>query len=116
MPAAEAEAFTFEIKTTNLWNHQPDYHVDWPIGYAYETDRHFVFFFAKRGWGPNAGHGVTEGRDGSLEDWIDKHFAPELITRLAHPAGVVVDGVWRPGLTQSDQLLRAFGMAVADQR
>ncbi|EHQ28083.1 hypothetical protein [Mucilaginibacter paludis] len=93
-------------------------HVNNPIGYAYETDTHFVHFYGKnvRWWTISNGITVTEQKTGSLENWVRKTFGAQHIKPMLSEPGVVNKCVWRPGLFFQDDTFKAFNFTAKEMR
>lgn len=88
-----------------------DMHITFPLGYAYETDSHFIHMY-----GSEKGHyiiqiGLTllEAKNGTLHDWVVRNFGAIEITEMNNKVGYCVEGVWRPSLEYADifQVLNA---------
>lgn len=108
-------AYRNTIHTIPRW--QP-LHVDLPRGMAYETDTHFVHVFGVEThlWQLSPGLTASEGKSGTLEDWIQRRFGATDITETALSAGEVHECLWRPGIYDHVNVEMALGYQPAKIR
>ncbi|MCG9288866.1 hypothetical protein MHJ87_00465 [Acinetobacter nosocomialis] len=93
-------------------------HESQPLGYAYETDTHFVHLYG-RNTGLNiisVGLTAIEKKQGTLEDWAIRTFGATNIQPLKLPIGQSIDGVWRPSLLSSEDIQDALKIDMYEQR
>lgn len=75
-------------------------HNSQPLGYAYETNTHFVHLYGKD-FGLNVisvGLTVIQGKSGTLSDWVVNTFGATDIQSLELQIGQTFNGIWRPSL------------------
>jgi hypothetical protein len=87
-------------------------------GLAYAADAYFVHFYGDQRplWVFSSGLTATQAEQGTLEDWTRSVFGAKDLQALRIDAGVVIDGVWRPGLYYLDQIWQALGTDQQEQR
>jgi hypothetical protein len=93
-------------------------HETQPLGYAYETETHFVHFYGKNK-GLNVisvGLTVIEQKNGTLTDWVTKVFGAQNISPLALPIGDTIESIWRPSLYYSNDIQNALNIDPFEQR
>ncbi|APS29452.1 hypothetical protein H4F38_07725 [Pectobacterium brasiliense] len=93
-------------------------HTTQQLGYAYETDTHFVHFY-----GQNIGFNVIsvglttiESKSGALTDWVQRVFGAQNIQNLTNEIGHVKKGVWRPSLYFSNDIENALEIDEFEKR
>lgn len=93
-------------------------HKKQPRGIAYETNTHFVHMFGKDRelWVISPGLTVTEEKIGTLRDWVERTFGAKDIEDSEVDVGHTIEGVWRPGLYSTDELLQGLSATNADLR
>ncbi len=90
---------------TTLPNWVEDLHVSQPYGYAYETNTHFVHIYGKKElFIISVGLTVTEKKNETLINWVEKTFGAENIKSLKIEVGHTISGVWRPSLYYNDDI------------
>jgi hypothetical protein len=112
------KAITYKITNTSIPGYPSNYHQDNSLGYAYETDSHFVHLFGKNdGWFVIS-HGLTatEKKVGTLNDWATKTFGAEHITEMKSEPGVVTQLIWRPGLYFLQDTFKALEVSSVEMR
>lgn len=89
-----------------------------PRGIAYETQTHFVHFCGRNqgAYVVSSGLTITEGKTGSLSDWVTSRFGAQNVQTAQRPAGQVVERVWRPGLYYFDDVTASLGSTVQEIR
>jgi hypothetical protein len=94
------------------------FHHKEPRGIAYETDTHFVHVFGKDSglWVISFGLTTTEAKSGTLREWIDRTFGAVDIEEAVCDVGHTVQGVWRPGLYFSDEIMQGLSATMFDLR
>lgn len=93
-------------------------HESQPLGYAYETDSHFVHLYGKD-YGLNTisvGLTVIEGKSGTLTDWVTRVFGAENILTLSQAIGNTVENIWRPSLYYAQDIQKALKIDPYEQR
>ena len=83
---------------TNIPRWVNNLHEEQALGYAYETDSHFVHIYGKS-YSFNVvsvGLTVIEGKSGTLNDWVDRVFGAQDIKPLKLPIGSSIENIWRP--------------------
>ncbi|WP_183575765.1 hypothetical protein HDF18_17760 [Mucilaginibacter sp. X5P1] len=112
------KAITYKITATLIPGYSKNYHVGNSLGYAYETDTHFVHFFGKSDRWYVISHGltVTEKKDTTLNDWVVKTFAAVDIREMLFEPGSVNQLVWRPGLYFLDDTFKSFNLTSPQMR
>lgn len=111
-------ALAYRNTKTTLPGWVPTVHIDQPQGVAYETDTHFVHFYA-RGSGLyvlSIGLTATEEKNASLADWTSRAFGAQDVVECRNAVGTTVKGVWRPGIYLQTEALQALGNSDSDQR
>jgi hypothetical protein len=103
--------------TLSKVNFSPPLHESQPRGYGYEIDTHFVHFYGTTSglWVISSGLTITQGKSGTLGDWLTTTFgATELATSL-HEVGQSVASVWRPGIFRFDDIREGLGTTDSDR-
>jgi hypothetical protein len=97
--------------STSKLNFSPPVHESEPRGYAYEIDKHFVHFFGRESglWVISPGLTTTEGKTGSLLDWVKDKFGATNIGTGLREIGETTAGVWRPGILHYDDIRNGLG-------
>lgn len=93
-------------------------HKSQALGYAYETDTHFVHFYGLN-YGLNVisvGLTVIEQKIGTLENWVSRVFGAKDIKQLRLPIGEAVENIWRPSLYYTDDIQRAISVDPFEKR
>lgn len=87
-------------------------------GYAYESDSHFVYFFGNSEgfFGINGNMTATEGKTGTLQEWVTRIFGATDITEMVFDVGKSVEGVWQPCLYFPDILDSALSINYTEMR
>lgn len=108
----------YENTNTTLPGWREKLHENQPLGYAYETDTHFVHLYG-RITGLNiisVGLTAIEKKQGILEDWAIRTFGARNIQHLNLPIGHSIDGVWRPSLYFYEDIQNALRIDTYEQR
>jgi hypothetical protein len=102
-------ALVYRNTNTTLPNWVP-IHDQQPLGIAYESDTHFIHRYgvAQGLWVISSGLTVTERKSGTLVDWIARTFGAGDIQETTSEVGESIEGVWRPGLFDTDEVLQAL--------
>lgn len=81
-------------------------HIEHPRGYAYQTDTHFVHFYGRNSgiWTISPGLCITQGSDGDIRTWQVNNFGADEISTSTQEVGRTVAEVWRPGITNYDDI------------
>ncbi|MGE7776583.1 hypothetical protein ACQKLP_17785 [Chitinophaga sp. NPDC101104] len=110
-------ALTYEI-TAVPNGFDPSFKVRYPLGYAFETPTHFVHYFGqKTSWHTVQNElAISEGKSGTLEDWIKNTFGAKNITTMINNVGDCIEGVWRPGLYNVDIVIDSLNYTEAEIR
>ncbi len=110
-------ALAYRNTKTTLPNWVP-IHEEQSRGIAYETDTHFVHFYGRGEglWVVSSGLTATEGKSGTLRDWVVRAFGAEEIVEMSHLPGTAIKAVWRPGLYYDNQILEALDSSGYDLR
>lgn len=100
------------------WNPNEIVHSKFPLGYAYETDTHFVHFFGSNtGFYPiQVGLCVIEGKTDTLIEWVEKVFGAKDIQEMYNDVGTSIEGVWRPSLYYTDDVNQALNYTDSQMR
>lgn len=103
--------------TLSKVNVSPPLHESDPRGYSYEIDTHFVHFYGRdRGlWVISSGLTTTQGKSGSLADWITTTFGAKEIATSVCEVGHTIAGVWRPGIFLYDDIRSGLGTTDSDR-
>jgi hypothetical protein len=89
----------YENTSTDLPGWIDTVHHEQKYGYAYETGSHFVHLYGKEPYYIiSVGLTVTEGKAGSLEDWVKRRFGASNIEQMDLEVGHTVESIWRPSL------------------
>jgi hypothetical protein len=85
-------------------------------GIAYETATHFVHFYGREGglWVVSTGLTATQAKQGTLADWAKTTFGAQDITLSTREPGRTVAGVWRPGISNYDDIRQ--GLSTTDSQ
>jgi hypothetical protein len=83
---------------------------DFELGYAYETDTHFVHIYgtAKGLYYISPGMTTIERKSGLLTDWLKVNFGAEEIKELQREVGTATKGIWRPGITHNEEMMNCL--------
>lgn len=103
---------------TNIPRWVNNIHEEESLGYAYETDSHFVHMYGKN-YGFNiisVGLTAIEGKNGSLHDWVIRVFGAQDIKPLELPIGNSIENIWRPSLYYMQDIHDALKINPFEQR
>src|SRR4051812_22111101 len=77
-----------------------NFHIDYPCGYAYETNIHFVHIYGTSDAlsAINLAFTVIQKKSGDLNNWVINIFGAQDIKPLKLEVGHAINGVWRPAL------------------
>lgn len=109
---------TYKNTKTTLPNCVNTFHVDFPIGYAYETETHFVHMYGK-GTGfyiISIGLTAIQQKSGTLRDWVTNVFGAEDIQNLDTEIGHAIKNVWRPTLFYPEDMYQALDVNEEEMR
>lgn len=86
-------------------------HTEFDLGYAYETDTHFVHFYGSSQtiWPISPGMCVTQGKAGVFADWLVRNFSATSVVESLRDVGETVSTVWRPGIEDYDDIRAGLG-------
>ncbi len=103
--------------TLSKVNFSPPLHETQPRGYAYEIDKHFVHFYGRDNglWVISSGLTTTEGKSGTIIDWITTTFGATDVGTGAREVGETVAGVWRPGIFHYEDIRTALATTDSDR-
>jgi hypothetical protein len=103
--------------TISKVNVSPPLHESDPRGYAYEIDTHFVHFYGRDSglWVISSGLTTTQGKSGSLVNWIAGTFGATDVTIGLPEVGSTVAGIWRPGIFRYDDIREALATTDSDR-
>lgn len=109
---------TYRNTITTLPNWVKTLHIENPLGYAYETETHFVHFYGrdKGFYIISIGLTVIEKKEGTLIDWVKRVFGAEEIENLELEVGHSTKGVWRPSLYFYEDTYQALGVTENEMR
>ena len=109
---------TYKNTKTTLPRWETTVHNDFPRGYAYETDTHFVHMYGQNRGFYTISIGLTaiEKKDGTLTDWVTKVFGAQDIRPLKLEIGHAIDSVWRPSLYYYDDTFQALNVTATEMR
>lgn len=95
-----------------------DIHIKNQIGYAYETETHFIHIYG-RGDGLytiSPGLTVCQAKEGTLVNWATEVFGAADIRQVDNEVGHVIKGIWRPGLYYKNEIFQSLGCNEYEQR
>lgn len=102
------------------WTPNANLHRSHTHGVAYEDEEHYVHFYRtdRPLWVLSTGLTATESKDAhaTLDDWVRARFGATNIQAMSLDAGYVYDGLWRPGLTEDDDISSGLGFTFSDRR
>lgn len=109
---------TYKNTKTNIPNWVNNIHIEHSRGYAYETETHFVHFYARDKGFYNISTGLTaiEKKNGTLLDWVNRVFGAEEIENLYLEIGNATKSVWRPSLYYYEDTYQALGVSENEMR
>ncbi|MCU7549213.1 hypothetical protein OCK74_08805 [Chitinophagaceae bacterium LB-8] len=112
------KGIVYEVTGTDVLGLAPVFHEKYKRGYAYETTTHFVHYYAyDYGWNSlQINLCVTEPKNGTLEDWVKKHFEATNIHTVDYEVGETIEGVWRPGLYYYEHIYQALNTCESERR
>jgi hypothetical protein len=114
------KAITYTNTKTTVPNWVNTLHERQAKGYAIETPTHYVHYYGqdKPYYTISVGLTAMEKKDGTttLEEWVIKTFGAINIQPMKLEAGVVIDGVWRPGLHNLTQIVQALAISESEKR
>jgi hypothetical protein len=116
------KAIFYEITDTKVPNLVKDFHLGLGLGYAYETDTHYIHFYGtNRNWfSIHTGQTVIENKSEStyktLKEWVEFYFGARNIQTMSSNIGESVEGVWRSGLFYYDDTNKALNTNEAERR
>jgi len=108
----------YENTRTHIPGWVSNLHESQALGYAYETQSHFVHFYGKN-QGLNVisvGLTAVEEKKGLLSDWVKRVFGAANIKPLSMSIGETIESVWRPSLYYSDDIEDAINVDPFEQR
>lgn len=102
---------------TNFPSFPSDYHIRYPYGYAYESNTHFIHYYGVHDsfYSIENLSFVSEGKSGSLTDWVKRIFGAHDINPLSNKIGEVVEGIWRPGFCFFETIPTALNIDLHEQ-
>lgn len=111
------KAICYKNTITTLPNWEP-LHDSQKLGFAYETDSHFVHFYGKNHgiYVISSGLTVIEEKQGALIDWVSRVFGATDIEYLVNEVGHTTEGVWRPALYFQDDTYNGLKVNKHEQR
>src|SRR5579863_8557511 len=114
----QMKAIVFRNTDTGQHHKYKDALKNFKLGYAYETNTHFVYFpgYQEGFHGIQANMAITEGKSGSLEDWVKKVFGAKDIVDMVLEVGDSIDSVWYPGLYFLNQVEQAVNIKEPEMR
>ncbi|OBU41474.1 hypothetical protein AYY26_20940 [Photobacterium phosphoreum] len=103
---------------TNIPNWVNNLHEKQPIGYAYETETHFVHLYGTDEGLNVISVGLTaiEAKSGTLEEWVTRVFGAQDIKSMSLPVGNSIQGVWRPSLYYYQDIEKALDIDPFEKR
>ncbi|WP_121811991.1 hypothetical protein [Mucilaginibacter kameinonensis] len=109
---------TYTNTKTTIPRWTNELHLNYPLGYAYETDTHFVHMFGNgNGFYPiQIGLTAIEKKQGNLNDWVLKTFGATNIQPLTIEIGRSIEGVWRPSLYFANDVHQALNNSPVEMR
>ena len=98
-------------------NFSPPLHETEARGYAYEIDKHFVHFYGRDNglWVISSGLTTTQGKSGTLADWIAATFGAADVGPGLREVGETVSGVWRPGIVHYEDIRAGLSTTDSDR-
>lgn len=89
-----------------------------PRGYGYEIDTHFVHLYGSgQGlWTISSGLTVTQGKAGTLQNWITTNFGADGSVTSTMDVGQTVSHVWRPGIWHYNDIRSGLGTTDNERR
>ena len=117
MARHQMQAFVYRVTKHTIPGWAP-FHEQEPRGFAYETDSHFVHFFGKEGgwWVISPGLTVAQAKSGTLRDWIVATFGASEIEKGQVSVGHTIQGVWRPGIYNYDEIIQGLSTSTPELR
>lgn len=111
-------ALVYRNTKTTLPTLEHSFHEKEPRGLAYETATHFVHLYGKDRFARAISPGltVTEAKNGSLREWVERVFGATEIEETRTEVGHTVRGVWRPGLYKDEEILQGLGVTEVEAR
>jgi|JI9StandDraft_1071089.scaffolds.fasta_scaffold12222_4 hypothetical protein len=109
-------AICYENTLTNLPGWVNTVHIEQKYGYAYETDTHFIHLYGKEPFYIiSTGLTVSEGKNGSLNDWALRRFGARNIQPMTLEVGHTIEGIWRPSLYFWEDICSAIKVQLEEQ-
>ena len=110
-------ALVYRNTKTTLPGWVPTVHQGQPRGMGYETPTHFVHFYGTdRGlWVISPGLTVSQKKQGALADWVANTFGAEDVIPSLNIIGHSIAGVWRPGISNYDDIRQGLGTTDAER-
>lgn len=92
-------------------------HIEQARGYGYQTATHFVHFYGRDNgiWVISPGLCVTQGINGTLEDWQNANFGAANRVASVLDVGQTVAGVWRPGILRDEDIRTGLQAMESDE-
>jgi hypothetical protein len=109
---------TYKNTKTNIPDWDSTHHITYPIGYAYETNTHFVHFYARDNGLDKISYTqvVIQKNSGTLQSWAETVFGAEDVKQLKVDIGHAVEGVWRPTLYYYNDVMQALNVTDTEMR
>lgn len=100
------KAICYKNTKTTVPGWVDDIHIGNPIGYAYESNDHFIHIYGMDSKIYTIFPGLTacEKKNGTLEEWVKKTFGATDIVDMQKEVGTVDKSIWRPGLSRNDEI------------
>lgn len=116
------QAIFYEITDTKVPNLVKEFHQRLSLGYAYETENHYIHFYGTNTnfFSIHTGQTVIENKSTStyktLKEWVEFYFGAKNIQTMTSNVGETVEGVWRPSLFYYDDTNKALNTNEAERR
>ena len=103
-------AICYRNTKTTLPGWVDNLHIQQPMGYAYETETHFIHIYGRKSdlYTISPGLTVCQGKTGTLENWVNETFGAVDIQQMNNQVGHVKTGIWRPGLFFDNEIFQAL--------
>lgn len=102
------------------WAPSSNLHSNQKRGFAYQDGSHYVHFYSRERplWVLSPGLTATETSSSfpTINEWVQARFGATTIETTSLDVGEIFDGLWRPGLTNDDDVMGALGFTFPERR
>ncbi|AZA98049.1 hypothetical protein [Chryseobacterium shandongense] len=115
-------AIYYKITYTKVPGLPKNFHDDYGLGYAYETDEYYAHFYGhnKNFYSIQASLALAEKKSTSqyhsLSEWVTYYFGATDINPIKNSIGQTIQGVWRPALYYTNDIHQGLKTNESERR